>query len=160
MTKKRYGNENHPLYSRWLSMRQRCNNSNHKQYMDWGGRGITICNEFNDFKQYVKIVEKLPNFDLSNSLDRIDNSKGYFPNNLRWTTSNTQIANQRPNSRGCNKYTGVNWSKIHKRWVARISLNGKSLFTKTCLTEKEALNARNIFISKNNLPHPIQEYLS
>jgi len=158
MSKKRYGNELHPLYSRWLSMTQRCTNPNHRQYCDYGARGITICDEFRDFKQYVSIVESLPNYSPEHTLDRRNNNEGYCPSNLRWTCSSTQIANQRPNSRGFNKFTGVNWSTHHTRWVARIHFKGKTLFTKVCKTEEEALNARNNFIVENNLPHPIQVY--
>lgn len=158
MNKKRYGNELHPLYTRWLSMNQRCNNPNHKQYRDWGGRGICISNELKKFNDYVSIVENLPNYSLDNSLDRIDNNKDYSKDNLRWTSSNTQVANQRPNSRGFNKYTGVGWSKAHNRWVARVSYKGKVLLSKVTLTEEEALTARNQFIIDNDLPHPIQTY--
>lgn len=158
MTKKRFGNELHPLYSRWLSMNQRCNNPNHKQYADWGGRGITICDEFTDFKFYVNILENLPNYNLTGTLDRIDNDEGYNLTNLRWTNSNIQVVNQRPNSRGFNLYTGVGWSKSHNRWIARITFKGKSLFTKICMSECDALKARNDFIIANSLPHKTQIY--
>lgn len=156
MSKKRYGNELHPLYSRWLSMTQRCTNPNHKQYSDWGGRGITICEDFKNFHTYVSIVESLPNYNLALSLDRININLGYEKDNIRWVSNSIQIANQRSNSRGFNTFTGVNWSNSHKRWIARISLKGKSLFTKVCNTEEEALIYRNNFIIENKLPHPIQ----
>lgn len=158
MSKKRYGNELHPLYSRWLSMKQRCCNPNHKQYKDWGGRGINIAEEFKDFKFYVKYIESLPNYSEKGTIDRIDNMKGYVIGNLRWTDYSTQIANQRYSGKGFNKYTGVSWSKIHKRWVARINFKGKTLYSKVCLSEKDALECRNKYIQENALPHTVQQW--
>ena len=157
MSKKRYGNELHPLYSRWLSMTQRCTNPKHSSYKNYGGRGITICDEFKDFKSYVKYVESLDGYDpINKSLDRIDNNKGYEPGNLRWADNSTQIANQRFSGKGKNKYTGVNYSKTHNRWIARITYKGKTLLSKSFLTEEEAIEYRNKFILENKLPHTIQ----
>ena len=158
MTKKRYGNELHPLYSRWLSMTQRCCNPNHKQFKDWGGRGITIAEEFKDFKFYANYIESLPNYSEKGTVDRIDNMKGYIPGNLRWTDYNTQISNQRYSGKGFNKYTGVNYSKTHNRWVARITFKGKTLCSNVFLTEKEALEFRNKYIIEHNLPHTVQQW--
>jgi hypothetical protein len=156
MSKKRYGNENHPLYARWLSMTQRCTNPNHKQFSDWGGRGISVDPYFKDFKNYVSYIESLPDYGTKGTVDRIDNSIGYTPGNLRWLSSSVQIANQRPNSRGNNKYTGVSWSKLHNCWVARIAFKGKNLLSSTHATEQDALQARNAYIKLHNLPHTIQ----
>lgn len=91
-------------------------------------------------------------------MDRIDNNLGYQKGNLRWVDYSTQLANQRFSGKGFNKYIGVNWSKIHKRWVARVTLKGKQLFSRSFLTQKEALEAKNKFILDNNLPHTIQTW--
>ena len=159
MAKKRYGNELHPLYSRWLSTTQRCCNPNHSSYKNYGARGIKLSDELKRFEDYRDYVSNLPDYDPENlTLDRIDSNKDYMKGNLRWTDSSTQIANQRSSGKGFNNYTGVNWSKTHKRWIARIALNGKSLYSKSFKTELEALNARNQYIKDNNLPHTIQPY--
>lgn len=160
MSKKRYGNELHPLYARWLSMTQRCTNPNHKGYPDWGGRGITVSEEFKNFHLYCKYIESLPNYSDKGTVDRIDNMKGYESGNLRWTDSSTQITNQRYSGKGFNKYTGVNFSITHQRWIARITFKGKTLLSKVCLTEKEALQIRNQFIIDNELPHTVQQWLN
>ena len=155
--KKRYGNELHPLYSRWLSMTQRCNNPNNINFKNYGARGITIDSDLIDFIDYKNYVEQLPNYDpINKTLDRIKNEKNYSKGNLRWTSHSVQTANQRFSGKGFNKYTGVNWSKTHNRWVARITLKGKTLFSKVCLTEKKAFDLRKQFIIDNGLPHTIQ----
>lgn len=156
------GNEKHPLYSRWLSMNQRCNNPKHSNYVNYGERGIVIAEELKTFSDYVKIVTSLPNCpkDLKNtklSLDRIDNNGMYSKENLRWTCRNTQAVNQRNRKETYSKYRGVSWSKVHNRWVVRLSYKGKRYCSSTHLTEHEALVARNAAIINNNLPHPIQE---
>lgn len=157
MGKKRYGNELHPLYSRWLTITQRCNNPNHSSFKNYGARGISLSDELSSFEDFKDFVETLPGYDPhQGSLDRIDNDKGYEKSNLRWASRSLQTANQRGSGKGINRFTGVNWSVTHKRWIARITYEGKSLFTKVCMTEEEALNARNAFILQHQLPHPIQ----
>jgi hypothetical protein len=159
MTRKRYGNELHPLYKRWLSTTQRCRNPKHTSYKNYGARGITLAPDLTSFEDYRDYVSSLPNYDPENSsLDRINNDLPYEKGNLRWVSYSTQIANQRYSGKGNNSYTGVNWSNIHKRWKARINFKGKTLLTKSFLTEKEALEYRNQFIIDNNLPHTIQEW--
>ena len=157
MAKKRYGNELHPLYTRWLSTTQRCCNPNHISYKNYGARGILLAVDLSSFEDYKAYVESLPGYDPENgSLDRIDNYKGYEKGNLRWADYSTQIANQRFSGKGLNKFIGINWSKTHNRWVARVNFEGKCLFSKVCMTEEEALAERNQFIRDNGLPHTIQ----
>lgn len=159
MAKKRYGNELHPLYSRWLSTTQRCKNPNHISYKNYGARGIILAPELEKFEDYCAYVMQLDGYDPKNaSLDRINNDQGYEIGNLRWTTHSTQTANQRTSGKGFNKYLGVNWSKSHNRWVARVTYKGKNIFSRTFLTEQDALKARNQFIIENGLPHTIQHW--
>lgn len=157
MAKQRFGNELHPLYARWASTKQRCNNPNHASYKNYGARGIKLAEELTSFTDYRDYVSSLPGYDPKGAtLDRIENDKGYEKGNLRWVCHSTQIANQRDSGKGFNKYTGVNWSKTHKRWIARVTLKGKNLLSKVCLTEQEALETRNRFITEQGLPHTIQ----
>ena len=67
-----------------------------------------------------------------------------------------QTANQRASGKGFNKYTGINWNICKNRWIARITLQGKTLLSKSCYTEREAFDIRKQFIIDNDLTHTIQ----
>lgn len=82
----------HPLYSVWQSMRRRCRNPRAKQFDDYGGRGISICPEWDSFSQFVADMGPRPD---GYSLDRIDNDGGYSPDNCRWSPRVEQQRNQR-----------------------------------------------------------------
>lgn len=156
MTKKRYGNELHPLYSRWLTITQRCNNPNHVSYKNYGAKGIHLAADLRSFEDFKTYMMSLPNYDPDNlSIDRIEGGKCYEKGNLRWATQSTQLANQETSGKGRNSFTGVCWNKTHQRWVARINFEGKTLFTKVCKTEEAAVKARNHFIVSNGLPHKL-----
>jgi len=157
------GNENHPLYPRWLSMKQRILNPNCNNFKNYGGRNLIIDDIFLEFIPYAEYIMQLENYNSETvsqiSIDRIDNNKGYIIGNLRITNQSVQNANQRFSGKGNNTYTGVSWSNFHKRWVASISFKKKVVFTKVCLTEYEAFIARKEFIIQNKLPHTVQEWI-
>ena len=85
--------ENNRIYSIYTGMRQRCNNNKNKRYTHYGGRGITICEEWtNDFKAFEEWA--LNNgYSDGLSIDRIDVNKGYSPENCRWTVPIVQMNN-------------------------------------------------------------------
>lgn len=84
-----------PTYQAWHSMKQRCFNSNLKAWKNYGGRGITVCERWTtSFESFFEDMGEKP---VGMSLDRIDNSKGYFPENCRWATKKTQCNNRRTN---------------------------------------------------------------
>lgn len=93
-----HGLTNHPLYSTWYGMLQRTNNSKHKSYKDYGGRGIKVCDRWLETPKnfFDDMGEKpSPNY----TLDRINNDGHYEPSNCRWSTRSEQILNQRPKKR-------------------------------------------------------------
>ena len=81
-----------PTYRVWNGLRNRCNNKNNKDYPSYGGRGIKVCDRWNDFTNFVADMGEKP---LKLSLDRINNDGDYEPSNCRWATYSQQNINQR-----------------------------------------------------------------
>ena len=88
----------HPLYSRWASMKQRCLNPNHDAYPRYGGRGIKVCDRWLNSSNYVEDImsEIGPCPGGRYTIDRIDNNGDYEPGNVKWATWKEQSANSRP----------------------------------------------------------------
>ncbi len=86
----------HPLYNEWAMMKQRCFNSNQKNFKYYGGRGITVCDEWLDWLPFRDYVESTlgPRPD-GHSLDRVDNDGNYEPGNIRWASQRDQLVNRR-----------------------------------------------------------------
>ena len=81
-------------YITWMSMRGRCNNPNDTNYENYGGRGIKVCERWDDFFNFLEDVGMKEHPELT--LDRIENNGNYEPGNVRWATKYTQARNKRP----------------------------------------------------------------
>lgn len=82
-----------PEYFVWEAMRQRCMNPNHPKYWRYGGRGISIDARWDDFVLFFADVGSKPT--PAHQLERIDNDKGYGPDNCKWATRTEQQRNTR-----------------------------------------------------------------
>lgn len=80
------------VYTIWCHMRARCLNPAHPRYPLYGGRGITICDRWSSFENFYSDMGDPP---AGTSLDRVDNSRGYSPDNCRWATQREQVHNSR-----------------------------------------------------------------
>ncbi len=112
-------------YQSWISMRQRCFNKKHTAYKRYGGRGITICKSWDDFANFLEDMGERPE---CLTLDRIDNDKGYSPDNCRWATrrqqQNNRINNRLIEHNGKTK-TLSQWSRELKMDISCINLRLK-----------------------------------
>ncbi len=142
----------HPLYCTWKSMRQRCYLKTSKDYPTYGGRGITVCDRWNNpngdsrIEGFINFVNDMGyKKDPKLQLDRIDNDKGYSPDNCRWVTSKENNNNRRlpsvfhrfrPDQYGKHPY--MYFYKKTGKWGVKIPNGDGTFFTKYGLKEKEA----------------------
>jgi hypothetical protein len=154
---RKYGTQ---IYIIWKGIKGRCLNPNSRCYKHYGGRGITICEEWADsFEQFYKDVSNLSNFNESNlgykglTLDRTDNNKGYSKDNVRWVSMIMQNRNRSLSIANKTGYTGIYFNKRnpHKPFKVTIINNKKSIYLGCYRTKIEAVIRRNLYIIENNL---------
>jgi hypothetical protein len=152
-THKKHGLIGTKLYHIWTSIKDRTLNPKHKHYNDYGGRGITICEEWkNDFIPFY-------NWAMSNgyeenkglSIDRIDNEGSYYPENCRWTTQTIQTRNQRIPKNNKTGYKGVSFVKKTNKYASYICVNKINIYLGLFPTAEEGAIAYNNYIIENNL---------
>jgi len=80
-------------YRIWVGMRNRCSDPNRVSWPNYGGRGIRVCERWNDFRHFLADMGPRPS--PRHSLDRINNDGNYEPGNVRWATARQQVKNRR-----------------------------------------------------------------
>ena len=150
---KKHGLRNTRLYSTWAKIKDRVFNTKSKKYSDYGGRGITICDEWkNDFMSfYTWAMSNGYEENKSLSIDRIDNDGGYSPENCRWTTSIIQARNKRIYKNNTSGYRGVCYNKGNNKYTAQICVNNNNTHLGHFSTAVEGAIAYNNYIIENNL---------
>ena len=141
------------FYGVWKDMRGRCCNLKHKSYPEYGGRGILLCNDWQDVVKFVAWAEST--YIEGMSLDRIDNDGNYEPDNCRWADKTTQAINQRIQKNNTSGFAGINWYKAKSKWRARITINKSTINLGYFEDIQDAVKARDTFIIENNLTHKL-----
>ena len=116
-------------YGIWAAMKQRCANPKSQVYANYGGRGITVCEEWLSFENFYRDMGPKPD---GMSIDRIDNNGDYEPSNCRWATPHEQNVNQR-------RYKmGISYRADRSHWRIYVSSKYKGSYP----TYEAALEAR------------------
>ena len=124
-----------PEYENWHNMKQRCLNKNFWGYKNYGGRGIGICDRWlKSFSAFYKDMGKRPT--PEHSLDRIDNNKGYSPDNCRWADKTEQIVNRGLNKNNLLRLKGV--SRNRDKFTAKVWIDYKPFRLGTYADKLEA----------------------
>lgn len=150
---------NSKLATVWRHMMARCYDPDEPRYADWGGRGIDVFRSWHNRENFCAWAED--KFTEGLELDRVDNDKGYYPDNCRFVTPKVNSNNRRVPRDNQTGYVGVYLRSncSYRAYIRGIDppMNGKLLHIGTFGNRKEAVNARNEFIIAHGLPHKLQE---
>ena len=152
----KHGLCSHKLYSVYYNMRARCYYKKHKQYNDYGGRGIRVC------IRWRKSVKSFYKFCINNGwnknlqINRINNDGNYTPDNCDFVTKPENARNRRMYKNNTSGYTGVSFNKINRNYRVYVRVNKKPFFLRGIFyTPEQAVIARDNYIIKNNLLHMV-----
>ena len=159
-----HGYGGHPLYDTWKQMRSRIVNQNNSAYHNYGGRGLSMDVSWREgptgFIEWAENSGWYKGCGLS--LDRIDNDKGYFPDNCKFSNRTEQNTNQRIQTNNTSGYKGIHLNKKSGNWVARISVDQKRVALGSYADIKDAVRARQLAEIKyfGKILHPEQSLLA
>jgi hypothetical protein len=147
-------------FNSWWSMKNRCYDPNHKNYKHYGGRGIRVCEEWNEnFSAFLNDMGKKPT--SNHTIERVEIDKGYYKENCKWATKMEQARNKRNNvivtfegktmclaewAEFLGVHRGILAARIRKGWAMDKVLSTPQLF-------KKGVCSARVHKSKNN-PYP------
>lgn len=116
-----HGKTKTPTHVTWQTMKQRCLNPRAKDFHKYGGSGITVCDRWLSFDNFFADMGERPE---GMTLDRIDNSGSYSPDNCRWATPTEQQANRKRT-----KFLTYNGETLPmSEWARRVGMRNKNLY--------------------------------
>lgn len=116
--------QNKPLYAIWNGMMARCYNEKHEAYANYGGRGITVCERWKNYDNFVADMGARPS--PQHTIDRINNDMGYELSNCRWATRKEQNRNRSDNT--LITYKGETLTVTE--WAERLGIASNTMFNR------------------------------
>ena len=141
-------NANSRLHVTWANMKRLCLNPRGSEVEKYAG--VTLCDEWMSFEPFME-------WSLANgyndqlTLDRIESSKGYCPENCRYTDYNVQAANRRITDKNTSGHVGISWDR--GRWAAKVQWQRKQIHLGRFRDIAQAIKARNDYLDLHALPH-------
>lgn len=141
----KHGMSNTNIYIAWCAMRNRCEKEAHPAYKDYGARGIKVCDRWQKFENFYSDMGDRPK---GKSLERVDNNKGYSPDNCIWATSKQQARNKR----GLRMVTANGHTKSLGEWSDITGLSVGTLWNRLALgwTDEEAINTPKVMKKRSS----------
>jgi len=122
--RKTHGKSRTKMYNRWFKMLERCRNEANAAYKNYGGRGISVCDEWLDYEVFYRDMGEPPF--KGAEIDRRNNDLGYNKENCRWVNRKTNSNN----TRQCHNVTYDGETKTITEWAESIGMNPKTLMTR------------------------------
>ena len=126
-------------HSIWNAMKQRCGNSTISAWSRYGGKGIKVCERWMEYKNFLEDMGECP---LGQTIDRIDNSKGYSPENCRWATRKEQARNTSRNRIATINGITACLPELCERFAMSISMVRQRIYTLGWSLEKAILTPK------------------
>ena len=146
---KKHGYAYSSTYKVWRLMKNRCFNSSDPYYHNYGGRGITVCERWLTFENFLNDMGNKPD---KKTLDRIENDGNYEPLNCKWSDWQDQCFNTRAK--------GYTWSEKHGKWIAQIMLDGVHHYLGLFDSKEEAhstyLTAKEMYHQRDERPEVVK----
>jgi len=132
----------HPLHNTYMNMLERCNNPKNTNFNNYGAKGVRVCSRWDGEYGFTFFLEDMGNKPDGYTLDRIDVTGDYTPENCRWASRTVQAINTRIRKDNKTGHVGVWYHEKSSRYHSYIKTNGKRKRLGCFKNLQDAIDAR------------------